>query len=88
MGLLFIKFQFDAWAQLVAQGVYLGGNQSNASGSFLYVLSGLHLAHIVGGLLALLFTTFMALRKKYNAENMAGIESFSIFWHFLGCFRL
>ena len=49
LGILFIYLQYKGWMALVALGVELG---TNPSGSFLYVLSGLHAAHILGGLAA------------------------------------
>lgn len=84
LGLVFVFYQFSAWSVLTDQGVYFAGKGSNASGSFLYILSGLHLAHLIGGIIALLVTTYKAFKNKYSSENMAGIESCSIYWHFLG----
>lgn len=56
----------------------------NISSSFLYVISGLHLVHLAGGLIALLVTILAAYRGKYNQNNTTGLEVSAIYWHFLG----
>ena len=58
-------------------------NAFNVSTSFLYVISGLHLAHLGGGLLALIYTLIAAIRGRYGATNTNGLEVCSIYWHFL-----
>ena len=50
LGLAFGICQFVGYKTLIGQGIYLVGTNSNASGSYLYILSLLHLGHIVGGL--------------------------------------
>ena len=84
LGIVFIASQFKAWEVLYSQKVVLAGSHSNAAGSFLYILTGLHMIHLVGGVLALLVVWIRALQKKYNAENLLGIKLCAIFWHFLG----
>jgi cytochrome c oxidase subunit 3 len=80
LGMAFCMTQFSAWSDLVNQGIYFIGNPS---GSFLYVLSALHLAHLVGGMLYLTIVTARSYQGKYNAENHLPIELCAIFWHFL-----
>ena len=58
-------------------------NAFNVSTSFLYVISGLHLAHLTGGLLALIYTLIASMRGRYGASNTNGLEVCSIYWHFL-----
>jgi cytochrome c oxidase subunit III len=83
LGIVFLFSQLFAWRQLVAGGIYLGGSGSNPSGSFLYILSGLHGLHIIGGLIALIVCLIQSLRKKYNSENRLGLQLCSTYWHFL-----
>lgn len=83
LGIAFTFTQFEGWNELTAKGIVFAGKYSNASGSFLYVLTGLHLAHLAGGLISLLVTLVNGLRRKYNAENTLGLELCSIYWHFL-----
>ena len=83
LGLLFTFFQFKGWQQLIAQGVYLTGEGSNASGSFLYVLTLAHLVHLFGGLIALLYVTIQSKEKVFTIENSLAIDLTSVYWHFL-----
>lgn len=82
-GCFFAFSQVKGWQALVLQGVYLTGEGSNVSSSFLYVITLSHLAHLVGGLIALFVTTLNARKGKYTSENYLGIELISIFWHYL-----
>jgi cytochrome c oxidase subunit 3 len=84
LGTGFIVSQFQAWETLYSQKIVFAGNQSNAAGSFLYILTGLHLLHLAGGFLALLWVWIKSFQEKYNAENLLGIKLCAIFWHFLG----
>lgn len=84
LGIVFIVIQFKAWGVLFNQNVVFAGNQSNAAGSFLYILTGLHMAHLVGALLALSVVLVKALQEKYTSEDHYGIRLCAIFWHFLG----
>src|ERR1700752_2249010 len=56
LGIAFTFTQFEGWKDLTSKGIVFAGKYSNASGSFLYVLTGLHLAHLAGGLISLLVT--------------------------------
>lgn len=83
LGLAFVVTQFQGWSALVDQKVFFAGKYSNASGSFLYVLTGLHLLHLVGGIFALLVVWIKSTQEKYNSENLLGVRLCAIFWHFL-----
>ncbi|MBY0433086.1 MAG: cytochrome c oxidase subunit 3 [Cyclobacteriaceae bacterium] len=81
LGLLFLVGQFMAWGQLVRDSIYLVGNPS---GSFLYVLTGLHGLHIISAVVFLLITLNSAFKLRTNSRNMAQIEMCTTYWHFLG----
>jgi len=83
LGVVFTLLQFKAWGELVDMGVFFAGRESNPAGSFLYAISGLHLAHLAGGLIALIFTSVKASLKKYSAEDHVGIGVAATYWHFL-----
>jgi cytochrome c oxidase subunit 3 len=80
LGLGFCITQFWAWSDLVKMGIFFTGNPS---GSFLYVLSALHLAHLAGGILYMIIVTTNAFRGLYSPENHLQIELCSTFWHFM-----
>jgi cytochrome c oxidase subunit 3 len=83
LGLLFVISQFAGWNHLVKQNVFFAGPSSNASGSFLYALTGLHLAHLFGGLIYVSIVLSRALNEKYSSKNFLGLQLCSIYWHFL-----
>ncbi len=49
LGLLFLFGQWTAWRQLAASGFYVS---STPSSSFVYLLTGTHAVHLMGGVLA------------------------------------
>jgi cytochrome c oxidase subunit 3 len=83
LGIAFFFTQWEGWKQLTAQGIYFIGKYSNASGSFLYLIALVHLAHMVGGLIALAVTLTKSLLRKYSSADSLGIELTAIYWHFL-----
>ncbi|NNM94929.1 MAG: cytochrome oxidase subunit III [Bacteroidia bacterium] len=83
LGTVFIICQFMGWQALVKANIYVMGSASSASGSYLYIISGLHLAHLLGGLIALLVVYFRAVRRQYTAGNYSGLKICAIYWHFL-----
>ncbi len=80
LGLAFVFSQFLGWSNLVDHKVFFVGNPS---GSFLFVLTGLHLAHLAGGIIGLMFTGAGAIRERYNSSNYVGISVCATYWHFL-----
>lgn len=83
LGLTFAYLQYAGWGELYSKNIVFGGKSSNASGSFLYLITFLHLLHLFAGLISLLVTLKNAIKGKYNAENTLGLELCSIYWHFL-----
>ncbi|HMJ67767.1 MAG TPA: cytochrome c oxidase subunit 3 [Cyclobacteriaceae bacterium] len=81
LGVLFLIGQFYGWKELVFDRVYLVGNPS---GSFVYVLTGLHGAHIISALVYLLIVLVAARRLKVHSGTIATIEMCATYWHFLG----
>lgn len=83
LGVAFFFTQLQAWKELTSEGIYFVGKYSNASGSFLYLIALVHLAHMVGGIIALATSFTKALLKKYSSSDYLGIELTAIYWHFL-----
>lgn len=81
LGLLFLAGQLVAWKDLVDQNVYFVGNPS---GSFLYVITGLHGLHIISALVYLAIVLVSAYRFKIHSRSLTQIEMCATYWHFLG----
>ena len=98
LGILFLVFQYESWVEIYNYkvvpgqgdytgqyfGIVFGGEYANPSGSFLYVLSGLHFVHIVGGLIFIGIVLAKSLMKVNTESLKRWLEVCSIFWHFLG----
>src|SRR5258708_25561294 len=80
-GIAFLVGQFFGWKQLVGNSIYLVGNPS---GSFLYILTGLHAVHIISAIIFLLIVCYSAFKGKTHSKNMAKMEMCTTYWHFLG----
>jgi cytochrome c oxidase subunit 3 len=80
LGVLFIVLQYLGFKDLYAQGIKLEGNASNG---FLFIISGLHIAHMVAAIIALVIVYFTAFRKSVKVYNTTSIEVMSLFWHFV-----
>jgi cytochrome c oxidase subunit III len=83
LGIGFLVGQLQAWNQMTDMGYYFTGMGSNTSSSFIYVLSGFHGLHIVGGLVFLVIVLVKTIKLKVNSGNMISIEMCSVYWHFL-----
>ncbi len=84
LGITFAVFQFISYDILVAQNLHFVEKAEKISASYLYVLSGVHLAHLVGGIISLVIVYFNARRSVYNSENLLGLQLSTTYWHFLG----
>lgn len=83
LGLVFTYLQFVGYGELLDKHVFFSGKSANASGSFLYILTFLHILHLVAGLIVVLVTLKNSIKGRYNAQNTLGLELCSIYWHFL-----
>ena len=61
-------------------GVKVNGNPSE---SFLYVIAGLHLAHLFGGIVALIIVYIRNFRANVKVYNSTGLEITATYWHFV-----
>ena len=55
----------------------------NPSESFLFVIAGLHLAHILGGIIALVIVFLRSFFAKADSYNATGLEIVGGYWHFV-----
>ena len=83
LGLAFVFFQFKGFDEVISQGYYFTGSESNITTTFLYVVTITHLAHLAGGLISLLIIIYNHFKQKYNSRQTLGIELGAMYWHFL-----
>lgn len=80
LGLAFLALQAYNWHELVVAGLPM---QKNFYAFFFYTLTGLHAAHVIGGVVALLLVTVFAFLGRYGPTAHAGIWRCAVYWHFL-----
>jgi cytochrome c oxidase subunit III len=82
LGLIFVVLQYSGWQEMESIGVYLTGNPS---GSFVYVISGMHAAHVLGGLAALVVAAVQAfvLSFKPTPKRKLRFKLVVHYWHFV-----
>ncbi|UHG91702.1 cytochrome c oxidase subunit 3 [Spirosoma oryzicola] len=89
LGTLFILLQGWGWRQMIQAGIKLEGNPA---GGFVYIISGVHLLHILIGLIFIIIALVEALRRRpyvdsfvysVNPPNQLKIRLITLYWHFV-----
>ncbi|WP_232336593.1 cytochrome c oxidase subunit 3 [Mucilaginibacter aquatilis] len=82
LGVGFFAMQIYAWYVLSFE-MHAFLSNPNASISFVYVFSLMHLIHILAGLVLLIISLVSTYRKTPQVLNLFRMEMSSIFWHFV-----
>ena len=90
LGLLFMVFQVLGWKELTDKGINFTGIPS---GSFLYVLSGIHVLHLLG---AMIFAAILLVELRKTQQDVVRrlvwstnpyeklrIRLFTVYWQFM-----
>ena len=80
LGLVFVVGQYFAWLKLRSQGLYL---PTNPNASFFYVLTGVHVIHVLGGLGGLT-RVMVKFRSATHPLRRSTMDATSYYWHFMG----
>lgn len=91
LGIVFMLFQVIGWMELLDSGVSM---KNSANGAYLYLISGLHLLHIIGGFIPLGFFTYKAFKLQSDLVHelifttdpgrFSKFKMLSLYWHFVG----
>ena len=81
LGIAFLVGQWYSWVALVDQEVFFVGNPA---GSFLYVFTGLHAAHLISGVIFLIIVLISTFGTKVHSQSLNTLEMAATYWHFLG----
>lgn len=85
LGVAFCISQIYAYFSMVDMGLFLSNKEAGEiSASFVYVISGAHLLHILGGLILLLVGIVKASKLEVHKKNLVFINICKTYWHFLG----
>ena len=80
LGLVFLFGQWMAWKQLAANGFYVA---TTPSSSFIYLLTGTHAVHLMGGVLALFVAGMASLLGRSLATRSIVVDVTAWYWHFM-----
>ena len=80
LGVTFLGLQALLWKSAWGSGLQLG---SGVLGSVFYGLTLFHAAHIVGGLLALVYLLVRARGGVYDGRRSVPVQLVGMFWHFV-----
>jgi cytochrome c oxidase subunit III len=80
LGLGFLTGQFLAWRDLAARGFFVS---TGPSSSFVYLLTGVHAIHLLGGVLALLVAgSTVILHRRLESRHIV-VDVTAWYWHFM-----
>ncbi len=80
LGLVFLFGQWVAWRQLAANGFYVA---TTPSSSFIYLLTGTHAVHLMGGVVALFVAGIASLLRRSEATRSIVVDVTAWYWHFM-----
>ena len=81
VGVAFVLSQVSGWARLAGASEL---PQNNLYLFGVYVLSFLHVVHVFGGLVPLIWVTLRSRAGRYTPHDHEGIIDVAMYWHFLG----
>lgn len=80
LGLLFLALQVWNYLTLAQNDLTA---KTNLYGFTFYMMTGLHAAHVIGGLIPLAITTQRARAGRYTSFFHGGVRNVVLYWHFL-----
>jgi cytochrome c oxidase subunit III len=82
LGLAFVALQYSGWVALTDMGVTI---TTNPSSSFVYIISGAHAAHVLGGIAALAYAMVHAFVLPFNPilKRQKRFNLVVNYWHFV-----
>lgn len=83
LGILFAFLQVRGFIYLQDNGVKIISEGSNPSASFLGIITGLHVLHVLGGVIAIFIIFIRAYSRSKKSYNVVTVEIVSTYWHFV-----
>ena len=80
LGILFVVLQASGFRAIWDSGINFHGS---GGGQFLFIIAGLHAAHVIGGIIPLLVMVGKAYATKIRSYNAVPVEIMSTYWHFV-----
>lgn len=83
LGIAFLVLQYLGFKELQAKNIAVVGPKSNSAASFLFVITFLHMLHVLGGVIALIIFWVRSNGKKITDGSLIPIEVLGTYWHFV-----
>lgn len=83
LGMAFLLLQYLGFKDLQAKNIALVGARSNSAASFLFVITFLHMMHVLGGVIALIVYRIKASNKITAETSLVPMEVLGTYWHFV-----
>jgi cytochrome c oxidase subunit 3 len=82
LGIIFALLHLREWSELIEKGMTLFKNPwgDPLFGASFFSITGLHLTHVTGGVIALVVVGLRYKGGRYNADD---IEVLGLYWHFV-----
>ena len=80
LGVLFTVCQILGFADMMKHNLPLNGP---VSASFIYVIVGVHILHVLGGVVALMVMFVRAYRTRIRTYSSVPVEVAATYWHFV-----
>ena len=79
LGFAFLAFQTYLWHDVFLEGL----TQRSQYGSLFFTLTGIHAAHVIGGLVILCWVSLGGLVGRYTSHQHEAVTLVAMYWHFL-----
>ena len=80
LGLVFMLLQWFGFRHLWQTGITFHGS---GAGQFLYIIAGLHVVHVLGGIIALFVVYIRARNSRIRSYNVVPVQVAGTYWHFV-----
>jgi cytochrome c oxidase subunit III len=80
LGLMFLAGQGMAWREMANSGFYISATPSS---SFVFLLTGMHGVHLLGGVIALLIAALASLLRRPASSQLIWLDVTGWYWHFM-----
>jgi cytochrome c oxidase subunit 3 len=83
LALGFLGLQSYAWYTIWYEMAAIAGGIGSSYLTMFYLMTGLHAAHVIGGVVPLVIITINAYKGMYGSKKSAGVRFTAMYWHFL-----
>lgn len=80
LGFIFLGVKSYEYQHKWQEGITLS---NNLYGSFYYTLTGLHMLHVIGGIIFNIYILVCGIKGRYSSDHYERVEYAGIYWHFV-----